>query len=116
MSSGTSKENSMTEKIAHPAQPAKQPRPVKPVENTTDASRGEPLAMRAQKRKLELEKALEKVPAGDMRSRNDIDVALATINALLTGDVDRLSDTTAAELSRVLENSKHLAEITPTKR
>jgi hypothetical protein len=106
----------MTDKISHPVQPAKQLRPVKPVENTTDATRGEPLAMRAQKRKLELEKALDKLPAEDVRSRNDIDVAVATINALLTGDVDHLSDSTAAELSRALEASKHLGETTPTKR
>src|SRR5436305_742663 len=33
------------------------------VENSTDATRGEPLAMRAQKRKLELELALTKLPA-----------------------------------------------------
>jgi len=106
----------MIDKTSHPVQPAKQPRPVKPVENTTDATRGEPLAMRAQKRKLELDKALEKLPAEDARGRNDITVALATINALLTGNVDHLSDTTAAELSRVLESSKHLGETTPTKR
>jgi hypothetical protein len=106
----------MTDKISHPVQPAKQPRPVKPVENTTDATRGEPLAMRAQKRKLELEKALEKLPPEDMRSRNDINVAVSTITALLTGNVDHLPDSTAAELSRILESSKHLAETTPTKR
>jgi hypothetical protein len=104
----------MTDKLAHPVQAAKPPRPAKPVENTTDATRGEPLAMRAQKRKLELEKALDKLPPEDMRSRNDINVAVSTIAALLTGNVDQLSDTTAAELSRVLESSKHLAEVTPT--
>lgn len=102
----------MTDKIADPVEPAKQP---PPIENTTDATRGEPLAMRAQKRKVELERALEALPAEDVRARNDIDVALATINALLTGNVDRLSDSTAAELSRILENSKHLAVVAPSK-
>ena len=106
----------MTDRTSHPGQPMKQPRPVKPVENTTDATRGEPLATRAQKRKVELERALEKLPPEEMRARNDISVAVATISALLTGDVDHLSDTTAAELSRVLENSKHLAETTPKAR
>jgi hypothetical protein len=104
----------MTDKTAHPVQTAKPLRPVKPVENTTDATRGEPLAMRAQKRKLELERLLEKLPAEDIRARNDISVAVSSIAALLTGNVDHLSDSTAAELSRVLETSKHLGEVTPT--
>ena len=101
----------MTDKIADPAEPAKQPPPIM---NTTDATRGEPLAIRAQKRKVELEQALEKIPADDIRTRNDFDVALATINALLTGNLDRLSNSTAAELSRILESSKHLGEVTPS--
>jgi cell division septum initiation protein DivIVA len=106
----------MADKTTHP-QPSKQAHPpTKHVENTTDATRGEPLAMRAQKRKLELERALEKRPAEDVRARNDINVAVASINALLTGDVDHLSDTTAAELSRLLESSKHLAEVNPVSR
>lgn len=102
----------MIEKTAHPTQP-KQARPAKPIENTTDATRGEPLAMRAQKRMAELERALDKLPASEMRARNDIDVAVAAIKGLLTGDVEHLSDATAAELSRALENSKHLAENNP---
>jgi hypothetical protein len=112
----------MTDKIADPVEPAKQPPPIMnttdatapPIVNSTDATRGEPLAMRAQKRKAELEQALEKLPAEDTRTRNDFDVALATINALLTGNLDRLSASTAAELSRILESSKHLGEVTPS--
>jgi hypothetical protein len=88
-------------------------RPLKIVENGTDATRGEPLATRAQKRKLELELARAKLPADDMRARNDIDAALASIDGLLTGDVEHLSGTTAADLSRLLENIKHLAEVNP---
>ena len=106
----------MADKTSHPAWPSKQARPTKHVENSTDATRGEPLAMRAQKRKLELEQALEKRPAEDVRARNDINVAVASIDALLTGDVDHLSDTTAAELNRLLESSKHLAEVNPASR
>lgn len=108
----------MADKTSHPApvRASKQARPTKHVENSTDATRGEPLAMRAQKRKLELERALEKHPAEDVRARNDINVAVASIDALLTGDVDHLSDTTAAELSRLLESSKHLAEVNPASR
>lgn len=106
----------MIDKTAHPVAPAKSARPAKHIENSTDATRGEPLAMRAQKRKLELERALEKLPAEELRARNDISIAVSSIGALLTGDVDHLSDSTAAELSRVLENSKHLAENNPTPR
>ena len=106
----------MADKTSHPARLSKHARPTKHVENSTDATRGEPLAMRAQKRKLELEQALEKHPAEDVRARNDINVAVASFNALLTGDVDHLSDTTAAELSRLLESSKHLAEVNPGSR
>jgi hypothetical protein len=112
----------MTDKTSHPVQPPKPVQPSKPahptkhVENSTDATRGEPLAMRAQKRKLELERALDRHPAEDIRARNAINVAVASINALLTGDVDHLSDATAAELSRLLESSKHLAEVNPASR
>ena len=106
----------MSDKTPVPTKSAKPTRPLKSAENSTDATRGEPLAMRAQKRKLELERALEKRPAEDVRGRNDINVAVASFNALLTGDVDHLSDTTAAELSRLLESSKHLAEVNPVSR
>ena len=93
------------DKTTHAAKPAKH------VENSTDATRGEPLAMRAQKRKAELEAALAKLPADDLRARNDIDLAVSSIAGLLTGDVDHLAESTAAELSRLLESSKHLAEV-----
>lgn len=103
----------MTEKVSHPVPPLKQARPMKHVENSTDATRGEPLAMRARKRKFELERALEKRPAQDVRARADINLAVGSIDALLTGDVDHLSDATASELNRLLESSKHLAEVSP---
>jgi hypothetical protein len=96
----------MTDKTspAHTKQP-------KHVENSTDATRGEPLAMRAQKRKGELEAALAKLPADEQRARGDVETAIGSITALLTGDVDHMAETTAAELSRLLESSKHLAEV-----
>ena len=83
------------------------------VENSTDATRGEPLATRAQKRKVELQAALEKLGAGQLRARTDIELAVASIDALLSGDPDHLSHSTSAELNRLLEASKHLAESTP---
>ena len=97
-------------------QAIKQPRMPVPVENSTDATRGEPLAARAQKRRAELAKALELLPAEELRARNDIEIAMSSLDALLTGDVDHLSDVTAADLSRLLEGSKHLAEVTPKPR
>jgi hypothetical protein len=89
------------------------PRAPTRVENSTDATRGEPLAVRAQKRKAELEAALEKLPVHDLRARNDIALALGTVEGLLTGDLENLSHATGSALSRWLENSKHLAETTP---
>jgi len=86
------------------------------VENTTDATRGEPLAVRAQKRKAELEAALQKLPADELRARSDIELALTTADGLLTGDVEKLSDATASQLNRWLEHTKHLAEVTPPTR
>jgi hypothetical protein len=103
----------MTDKISLPTESARRMRPLKIVENGTDATRGEPLAMRARKRKLELALALAKLPADDMQARNDIDAAMASIDGLLTGDAEHLSGATAADLSRLLENIKHLAEVSP---
>ena len=60
------------------------------VENSTDATRGEPLAMRAQKRRLELAKALEGLPADELRARQEIELTMASIDSLLTGDLEHL--------------------------
>jgi hypothetical protein len=92
----------------------KQPKQPKHVENSTDATRGEPLAARAQTRKAELEAVLAKLPADEKRERGDIEIALSSLNGLLTGDVNHLTDATAAELNRLLEGSKHLGEVVKT--
>jgi hypothetical protein len=105
----------MTTKQMHPTHPA--PRAAaapKQAENSTDATQGEPLAVRAQKRRAELERALAKLPTGELRARNDIELAMNSFDELLTGDLERLSDTTGAAINRLLENTKHLAE-TPAK-
>lgn len=83
-------------------------------ENGTDATRGEPLALRAQKRKAELKVGLQKLPEDVLRARNNIELELTSVDALLTGDLEQLSDATASELSRWLEHTKHLAEATPS--
>jgi hypothetical protein len=80
-------------------------------ENTTDATRGQPLALRAQKRSAELEALVLDLPAGDML-RSEIDLALSAVSQLLTGNLDDLAATTAVELNRWLENTKHLGEVT----
>jgi hypothetical protein len=81
------------------------------LENSTDATRGEPLAVRALKRKQELEAALKDLPATEARARGDIELAITSIQSCLTGDQEHLTSTTAATLNRVLEGTKHLAEI-----
>ena len=83
------------------------------VENSTDATRGEPLAIRAQKRKLELQAAGEKLGVEEP-ARRAIDLAVATIDSLLLGDAAHPSHATSVDLSRVLERSKHLGETAPT--
>lgn len=88
--------------------------PIPVVENTTDATRGESLGIRAQKRRAELESALAALPADELRARGDIELAMSSVDAMLTGDLEHLPDVTAAEISRWLEHTKHLAETTPT--
>jgi len=94
---------------------AQRPRAAAHGENSTDVTRGEPLALRAQKRKAELEVVLQKLPEDELRARNYIELALTSVDAL-TGDLENLSDATASELSRWLEHTKHLAEVTPPAR
>jgi hypothetical protein len=106
----------MTDKNIHQLKHAGAVRMPTPIENTTEATRGEPLAIRAQKRRAELAKALDKLDVEELRARNDIELAMSSIDGLLTGNPEHLSDTTAAELSRLLEGSKHLAEIVHVKR
>ena len=78
--------------------------------NSTDATRGEPLAVRARTRRDELAAALEKLPADRLRERNDIELALSNVDGLLTGDPTHLSASTGGEINKWLEGTKHLAE------
>lgn len=82
------------------------------VENSTDATRGEPIATRAQKRQAELQALAAKLPENDP-ARRPLDHAIAAFDTLLTGDITKLAHTTSADLSRLLEQSKHLGETTP---
>jgi hypothetical protein len=80
------------------------------VDNSTDATQGEPLAVRVRARQAELAQLLAQTPGDQLTARSDIEIALAHVDDLLTGDVEHLSDATAAALSGWLEANKHLAE------
>jgi hypothetical protein len=80
------------------------------LENTTDATRGQPLAARVLARKNELEDALVAPGSRDGFERQAIETALATVYALMTGDVAHPSGVVARDLNRWLERNKHLAQ------
>jgi CMP-N-acetylneuraminic acid synthetase len=94
-----------TAKTHHPAKRTK--------ENSTDATRGEPLALRAQKRKAELESILDVMPENALLARKDIEMALSEVDQWLLGDYEHLSKITGEDISRWLEATKHLAEPAP---
>lgn len=87
------------------------------IENSTDATRGQPLAARVLARKNELEDALADVYPHEVLLRQAIETALATVYMLMTGDLVHPSDVVARDLNRWLERNKLLAhEITRASR
>lgn len=74
---------------------------------STDKTRGLPLRERMERRMAELEQALSDVDPAD-RSRQDIELALATARSLTTGDVAHPSDAVGAQLNDWLERHKHI--------
>jgi hypothetical protein len=82
------------------------------ITNSTDATRGQPLAARVLHRKDELEDALANLGPHDVLLRQAIETALATIYTLMTGDIAHPSDVVAADLNRWLERNKRLAQDT----
>lgn len=80
------------------------------LENTTDATRGQPLWMRVLARKDELEDALAELGPHDGVERQAIETALATVYLLMTGDLAHPSDVVVRDLNRWLERNKHLAQ------
>jgi hypothetical protein len=99
----------MPNKTTHPAKSKKPAAPMH-LENSTDATRGEPLAVRAEKRKIELQAILDKLPEDLLRERADLQLALSSVDELMTGDLEHLPDVVASELNTWLERTKHLAE------
>ena len=78
------------------------------LENTTDATRGQPLWARVLARKDELEDALAELGPHDARRAQSIETALATVYLLMTGDLAHPSEVVARDLNRWLERNKHL--------
>ncbi len=78
--------------------------------NSVDATSGQPIVDRVMSRKHELEALLAKLPEHELRARGDIELALNTINSLLTGDLTHVPAMVVADMSRWLELNKHLAE------
>jgi hypothetical protein len=79
------------------------------IENTTDATRGQPLAARVLARKDELEDALADCGVHQVLRRRALETALATVYALITGDLAHPPDVVAHALNAWLERNKHLA-------
>jgi hypothetical protein len=84
--------------------------PNRQILNSTDATRGRPLAERVLARKDELEDALADLGPHDTVLRQAIETALATVYSLITGDLAHPSGVVAQDLSRWLERNKHLAQ------
>ena len=80
------------------------------LENSVDATRGQPLAMRVLARKDELEDALAELGPHETIERQAIETALATVYLLMTGDLAHPSDVVARNLNRWLERNKHLGQ------
>ena len=78
------------------------------IENTTDATRGQPLAARVLARKVELEDALADCGSYEVLRRTALETALATVYALMTGDLAHPPDVIARSLNDWLERNKHL--------
>lgn len=79
------------------------------IENTTDATRGQPLAARVLARKNELEDALADCGPHDAWQRHAIQTALAAIYMLMTGDLVHPPQVVARALSAWLERNKYVA-------
>ena len=80
------------------------------LENSVDATRGQPLAARVLARKDELEDALAELGPYEAVERQAIETALATVYLLMTGDLAHPADVVARDLNLWLERNKHLGQ------
>lgn len=81
-----------------------------PHTNSVDATTGQPMVIRVQARKAELEARRNTLREDDLHTRSDIDLALGTIGELLTGDLAHIPPVVVADMNRWLERNKHVAE------
>jgi len=79
------------------------------IENSTDARRGQPLAIRVLARKDELEDALASCSPHNATERAQLETALATVYSLMTGDLAHPPAVIARALNDWLERNKYLA-------
>lgn len=78
------------------------------IENTVEATRGQPLIARVLARKIELEDALaDCAPHAELR-RASIQAALSAVYGLMTGDLVHPSQVVARALSAWLERHKYV--------
>ncbi len=80
------------------------------LENSVDATRGQPLAARVLARKDELEDALAELGPYEAVERQAMENALATVYLLMTGDLAHPADVVARDLNLWLERNKHLGQ------
>ncbi len=80
------------------------------IRNSTDATRGQPLVLRVLHRKNELEDALADLGHTEVLRRQAIEMALARVYQLITGDLAHPSELLARDLNRWLELNKRLAQ------
>jgi hypothetical protein len=78
------------------------------IENTTDATRGQPLAARVLARKDELEDALADCGPHEQLRRTMIETALSTVYALITCDLAHPPQVIARALNAWLERNKYI--------
>ena len=78
------------------------------IENTTDATRGQPLAARVLARKVELEDELADCGRHEVLRRTALETALSGVYALITGDLAHPPDVIARALNNWLERNKRL--------
>jgi hypothetical protein len=78
------------------------------IENTTDATRGQPLAARVLARKDELEDALADCGPHDQLRRTMIECALSAVYALITCDLAHPPQVIAHALNAWLERNKYI--------
>ena len=78
-------------------------------ENSTEATRGQPLIARVLARKVELEDALADCGPYDVVLRQALGSALSQVYALMTCDLMRPPQLVARALSRWLERNKHVS-------